>query len=44
MATVKADAILVRKGLSEPMIASSLTPCSYSLYSTVFMMEIIMIR
>lgn len=36
--------ILVKNGRREVMIASSREPVRYSLYSTVFMMEIIMMR
>ena len=44
MATVSAEAILVRKGRSEETMPSSRVPCRYSLYSTVFMIEIIIMR
>ena len=35
---------MVKNGRREVIIASSREPVRYSLYSTVFMMEIIMIR
>ena len=42
--TTNADAILVRNGRRDAIMASSLVPNLYSLYSTVFRMEIIIIR
>lgn len=43
-AATTAEDILVRKGRREVIMASSRRPNRYSLYSTVLMMEIIIIR
>ena len=42
--TVSAEASFVRNGRREDTMPSSRVPCLSSLYSTVFMIEIIMIR